>query len=79
MVIADVFRHIGDNIPLIPSQMTKIPHTLYIGGKIELGGKRPSLLPPFDKGAFFEPTVITGIYTTSLLYLRIYISSHSPL
>mmetsp|Transcript_11267 Transcript_11267/g.21432 ORF Transcript_11267/g.21432 Transcript_11267/m.21432 type:complete len:492 (-) Transcript_11267:51-1526(-) len=31
------------------------------GGKIVLGGKRPDLPAPFDKGAFFLPTVITGL------------------
>jgi aminomuconate-semialdehyde/2-hydroxymuconate-6-semialdehyde dehydrogenase len=31
------------------------------GGKILTGGKRPQLSPPFDKGYFFEPTVIVNL------------------
>jgi aminomuconate-semialdehyde/2-hydroxymuconate-6-semialdehyde dehydrogenase len=31
------------------------------GGTILCGGKRPDLPPPFDQGAFVEPTVITGL------------------
>jgi len=31
------------------------------GGTIACGGRRPSLEPPFDAGAFLEPTVITGL------------------
>ncbi len=32
------------------------------GGKIECGGQRPQNLPkPFDAGAFYEPTIITGL------------------
>ena len=30
-----------------------------LGGKIECGGDRPVLPPPFDAGAFVNPTVIT--------------------
>jgi len=31
------------------------------GGTIAFGGKRPDLPKPFDKGAFLEPTIITGL------------------
>lgn len=31
------------------------------GGKILCGGKRPTLPAPFDKGAFYEPTIIAGL------------------
>jgi len=31
------------------------------GGEILCGGRRPELDPPFDQGAFFEPTVIVGL------------------
>lgn len=31
------------------------------GGTIAFGGKRPNLPKPFDKGAFLEPTIITGL------------------
>jgi len=35
------------------------------GGTIACGGKRPNLQAPFDKGAFVEPTIITGLSHTS--------------
>jgi aminomuconate-semialdehyde/2-hydroxymuconate-6-semialdehyde dehydrogenase len=36
------------------------------GGTIECGGRRPrGLAPPFDQGAFYEPTVITGLSSSS--------------
>ncbi len=35
------------------------------GGTILCGGKRPSLAPPFDRGAFLEPTIIAGLSTKS--------------
>jgi len=41
-----------------------------LGGKILCGGKRPDLPPPFDKGAFFEPTVITGLPPDSKVALE---------
>jgi aminomuconate-semialdehyde/2-hydroxymuconate-6-semialdehyde dehydrogenase len=31
------------------------------GGRIVHGGQRIKLSPPYDKGAFFEPTIITGL------------------
>ena len=31
------------------------------GGKILCGGEAPTLESPFDKGAFLEPTVVTGL------------------
>jgi aminomuconate-semialdehyde/2-hydroxymuconate-6-semialdehyde dehydrogenase len=31
------------------------------GGRIRCGGKRPTLPPPFDQGAFLEPAVVTGL------------------
>ena len=31
------------------------------GGEILCGGKAPKLESPFDKGAFLEPTVVTGL------------------
>jgi aminomuconate-semialdehyde/2-hydroxymuconate-6-semialdehyde dehydrogenase len=31
------------------------------GGKILCGGERPKLDPPFDKGAFYLPTIIAGL------------------
>ena len=31
------------------------------GGKILCGGKSPNLSSPFDKGAFLEPTVVSGL------------------
>jgi len=31
------------------------------GGKILLGGERPKLPSPFDKGAFYAPTIIDGL------------------
>lgn len=31
------------------------------GGRVETGGVRPDLGPPFEAGAFLEPTVITGL------------------
>ncbi|MFT4622064.1 MAG: aminomuconate-semialdehyde/2-hydroxymuconate-6-semialdehyde dehydrogenase [Myxococcota bacterium] len=31
------------------------------GGTVVAGGKRPSLPPPFDGGAFVEPTLVTGL------------------
>lgn len=35
------------------------------GGKIFFGGKRPSLLTPFVRGAYLEPTIVTGLSYTS--------------
>ena len=32
-----------------------------LGGKIECGGKKPSLSAPFTDGAFMEPTIISGL------------------
>lgn len=34
------------------------------GGKILVGGGRPSLPPPYDQGAFVEPTIIAGLSPT---------------
>lgn len=34
------------------------------GGTIATGGRRPTLPAPYDQGAFFEPTVITGLAPT---------------
>ncbi|MEE2829992.1 MAG: aldehyde dehydrogenase [Myxococcota bacterium] len=31
------------------------------GGDVLLGGKRPSLEPPFDQGAFLEPALVAGL------------------
>jgi acyl-CoA reductase-like NAD-dependent aldehyde dehydrogenase len=31
------------------------------GGTIRCGGRRPTLPSPFDKGYFYEPTIVTGI------------------
>ncbi|MEQ1878717.1 MAG: aldehyde dehydrogenase family protein, partial [Bdellovibrionia bacterium] len=31
------------------------------GGKVVHGGNRPAMSAPYDKGAFFEPTIITGL------------------
>ncbi len=37
------------------------------GGEILIGGHRPThLKPPFDKGAFYMPAVVAGLYYTSL-------------
>jgi aminomuconate-semialdehyde/2-hydroxymuconate-6-semialdehyde dehydrogenase len=35
------------------------------GGSILCGGKRPDLPPPHDRGAFYEPTVVDGLSSTS--------------
>lgn len=35
------------------------------GGKILCGGKRPELSAPFSDGAFFEPTIVSGLSPTS--------------
>lgn len=35
------------------------------GGTIAGGGKRPLLPAPLDRGAFFEPTIITGLPSTA--------------
>ncbi|ETO23568.1 5-carboxymethyl-2-hydroxymuconate semialdehyde dehydrogenase, partial [Reticulomyxa filosa] len=47
------------------------------GGKIVLGGHRPKdLKPPFDKGAFYVPTIITGLPFDSHIYMKIYIYAY---
>ena len=38
----------------------KLSTRFVAGGTILCGGKRPTLPAPFDKGAFYEPTVIVG-------------------
>ncbi len=35
------------------------------GGTVECGGKRPILVAPHDQGAFYEPTIISGLASTA--------------